>query len=190
MDTASEVVMNIVKPNKSKEKIEERVVKSLERKKNNKSLKLEDKAELKEVQREAERAVKKTQKKAEEAVKKVVAEQEMAPGGIVDIITETLANHAKVNKDKSSNRARMETSISDKVAAFDSALSVSKSALTKGLHSTQEQSDKANSGARRDIRDMINSPERERDMSTEELTADLRAAAEAPMINLNQQKRK
>ena len=84
-----------------------------------------------------------------------MAEQEMAPGGIVDIITETLANHAKVNKDKSSNRARMETAISDKVAAFDSALNVSKSALTKGLKSTQEQSDKANSAARKDIRDMI-----------------------------------
>ena len=117
----------------------------------------------------------------------MVAEQEMAPGGIVDIITETLANHAKANKDKSSNRARTETSISDKVAAFDSALNVSKSALVKGLKSTQEQSDKANSAARKDIKDMIQAPEKERDMSTEELTSELRAAAEAPVINLNQQ---
>ena len=119
----------------------------------------------------------------------MVAEQEMAPGGIVDIITETLASHAKANKDKSSNRGRIETSISDKIAAYDSALNVSRSALTKGLHSTQEQSDKANAAARRDIREMVSAPVKDRDVSSEELTADLRAAAEAPMINLNQQKR-
>jgi hypothetical protein len=49
MNTASEVVMNIVKPKKSKETIEEKVVKKMEKKKNDKTLKIEDKAELKEV---------------------------------------------------------------------------------------------------------------------------------------------
>ena len=188
-NTACEVVMNIVKPKKSQEKVEEKVIKKLEKKKNSKTMIIEGKAELREVEKEAEKAVKKTQKKAEEAIKKVVAEQEVAPGGIVDIITETLANHAKANKDKSGNRARVETSISNKVSAFDSAISVSKSALTKGLKSTQEQSDQANGAAKKEIREIVSAPVRDRDISTEELTADLRAAAEAPMINLSQKKK-
>lgn len=88
------------------------------------------------MQKEAEKSVKKTQKKAEEAVKKVVAKQETAPGGIVDIITETLAKQAKVNNDKSSNRARVETAISTKVNAYGSAVNTSRSALSKGLKAT------------------------------------------------------
>lgn len=83
----------------------------------------------------------------------MVAKQETAPGGIVDIITEVLAKQAKTNKDKEENRARVETSISTKTAAYSSAVNTSRAALKKGLVATKEQSDRANAASIKAIKE-------------------------------------
>jgi len=132
------------------------------------------------VQAQAEKAVKKTQRKAAEAIKKVVAKQETAPGGLVDIITETIAEHAKANRDRYEDRARVQAAVSTKAAANAASMRTATTALAKGLSATRRQNAEAEEAYRKSIEDGMASPLRDTGLSAEEIHADLEAAAKAP----------
>ena len=56
----------------------------------------------------------KVEKKAEDAVKKATAQKEAAPGGIIDVITDVLADHAKTQKHRAERRSEIETEVATK----------------------------------------------------------------------------
>ena len=81
---------------REEEECADEVVREIEEEKAEEQKEKNDKVELEEAKEEAEAEVKKVEKKAEDAVKKAAATKEAAPGGIIDVITDVLANHAKV----------------------------------------------------------------------------------------------
>ena len=95
-------------------------------------------AKIEAAKRIANEEVKKTQSKAVQVVKNAVTKQESANGGIIDMVTKTLAHHAQIQKERDDTRTKMETEIMTRVAATDSKIKATRSSLHAGLTATKD----------------------------------------------------
>jgi hypothetical protein len=72
------------------------------------------------------------------AVKQAAANVESSPGGLIDLVAKTLAEHAKVNNEKQMKRMSLEAEIGMKVAASSAALQSTNEALIAGIKTTRD----------------------------------------------------
>lgn len=139
MNDLSAQSINVLKKQAKKSAINmEEAIKQLNDAQTRKEERVLAKEEADKAKKIAMEEVKRTQSKAVQVVKNAVVKQESASGGIIDMVTSTLAKHAQDQKDKSDMRTTLETEIMTRVAATDSKIKSSRSSLKAGLTASKD----------------------------------------------------